>query len=656
MLIVHNHHVIVPQFEDLGFVANAITPNNSDTISIELFGDSIMCGRDPDRTPPAGGVCSGDYITARVPDPPDQLLAKFLPQYKLEVTTRSVGGSTSGNLLQGTDGVNAAWPDDIQANIVVINHGLNDARYGISINNYRNNLLALRQGLPADKIIVWQTPTQSLLVNTAPYAATMINVASQFGDIVADAHSIDNWTSRLPDGVHPRQLGYAELVDLCLSNAVNQAVVRCLGTDQHNYLRKNYQEKFKVSNASELQLTATPKSSSWIEIYVNDNPLYQVVSRGELDLYGILPAGFNDYQTQVSVFQSSPGYNLTKIRRATGKPVYSRNYSLATVESAQALADDLNQTSSDYIVVISTKGDAVQNRTVPELVEAMRRCGASTAIYENSLLKSKSAYALVGIPGAGPNGGYEAYSGEVNDDVVSYAEILFEVSAAGTIVVKDIYPPVPRTTDNSGSTVPLLDPMYSLISNVPASVGSRIINARYPTYKTNGIPYEQYNISGNTIFFTKPINGTITVISDAVSEPPRSALRIPVQNIHSLNYYVQRFNPARWAPGNLITNSTTTTSQDPLAPPVVVGASGVNNLGLYNTMLKQRIGDAHYAEPVLVTPPEHGAVRLSSDRKSFTYTPHAGFVGLDSFVYTLLTQHGQTGQPKAVYIQVVDAD
>ena len=241
MLVVHNHHVIVPQFEDLAFTANAIT-QDSNTIKIELFGDSIMCGRDPDRTPPPGGVCAGDFVTARVPDPPDELLHKFLPQYNLEITTRSVGGSTSGALLQGTDGVNGVWPDDIQANIVVINHGLNDARLNVSLEDYRNNLIALRQNLPSGKIVVWQTPTASLLVNTSPYASTMANVAAEFNDIVSDAHAIPGWTNRLPDGVHPRQMGYAELVDLCLSNAVNQAIVKFLGTEQDQYLRKNYQE------------------------------------------------------------------------------------------------------------------------------------------------------------------------------------------------------------------------------------------------------------------------------------------------------------------------------------------------------------------------------------------------------------------------------
>jgi lysophospholipase L1-like esterase len=652
MLVVHNHHVIVPQFEDLAFTANAIT-EDIPTIKIELFGDSIMCGRDPDRTPPPGGVCAGDFVTARVPDPPDELLHKFLPQYKLEITTRSVGGSTSGALLQGTDGVNGVWPDDIQANIVVINHGLNDARLNVPLEDYRNNLIALRQNLPSGKIVVWQTPTASLLVNTSPYASAMTNVAAEFNDIVSDAHAILGWTNRLPDGVHPRQLGYAELVDLCLSNAVNQAIVKFLGTEQDQYLRKNYQEKFKLVNQTSLRLTARPKTSSWIEVYLDDNPNYQVVSRGASDIFGILDAGIIEYNKQQLIFQSAAGYNLVKIRRSTGQAVFSRNYPMDTAESANALADELNRTSHDYIVIISTKGDATANRSTPALVEAIQRCGASIEIYGNALLRTNSAYALVGLPGSGAGGGYEAYSGDVDDDVVAYAEIRFEVSAAGTIILKDIFPAVPRVELSSGDKSTLVSPMYSLISNVPASVGSRIVNSKYPTYRTMGIPYEQYNIAGDTIYFTKPVTGVVTVISDAVAEPPRSYLKIPVQNIHSLNYYVQRFNPARWAPGNVKPSGTTVVNTDPLAAPVVEGASGVNNLGLFNTQLKQRVGDAHYAEPVVVSPPEHGTVRLTTDRKSFAYTPHAGFVGLDSFTYTLLSQHGQQGSPRAVYIEVV---
>lgn len=642
----------MPQFEDLTFKANAIVRDPEDRIYVELFGDSIMCGRDPDRDPPPGGVCANDYVTGRVPDPPDQLLQLFLPEYQLDITTRSVGGSTSGSLLSGTDGVNAAWPDDIQANIVVINHGMNDARLRVSLNEYRNNLIALRQGLRSDQIIVWQTPTPSIYVNTSPYASTMINVAVEFGDIVSPAHAIPNWLSKLPDGIHPRQLGYVELVDLCLSNAVNQAIIRHLGTDQHQYLRKNYREKFILQNQTEVKLGFRPRSTSLLEIYQSDNPIFQAISRGEFDLYGILNPGVRDYRLQVPIFESSSGYNLTKIKRDLGRAVFSKNYDLSTEQSSRELASELNSTSHDYIVIITTAGDASKNRLVPELVEAIVRCGAGNAIFQSENLKANSAYILVGIPGSGLNGGYEAYSGEIEEDSIAYAELIFEVSSAGSIVIKDIFPAVPKIADINGNKVTLVDPMYSLVSNLASTPGTRIINPRYPTYRTGGIPYETYNIAGDTVYFNRPMTGIFTAIADAVAEPPRAAITIPLQNIHSLNYYVQRFNPARWAPGNVRTTSTTITSQNPLAPPVVDGAAGVNDLNLFNTQLYQRVGDAHYAEPILVSPPEHGTVCISANRKSFTYTPHAGYVGWDSFTYTMLTQHGQAGMPRSIFIEV----
>ena len=80
--------------------------------------------------------------------------------------------------------------------------------------------------------------------------------------------------------------------------------------------------------------------------------------------------------------------------------------------------------------------------------------------------------------------------------------------------------------------------------------------------------------------------------------------------------------------------------------------NGVNDLNLFNTQLYQRVGDAHYAGPILVSPPEHGTVCISANRKSFTYTPHAGYVGWDSFTYTMLTQHGQAGMPRSIFIEV----
>ena len=165
-------------------------------------------------------ACRYDKSSGRTTEPPDYLLYQRLKdQFDLAITTRSVTGSDSSQLLSGTDGVNRVWPDDIEADIVLINHGIADAKNNTPLSVYRNNLRALRNGLPVSKIIIWITPTQ---VNTdlatwarntthpvSEYARVMREVSREFGDYLVDAYAIPNWLSYVTqDGVHATQLGY----------------------------------------------------------------------------------------------------------------------------------------------------------------------------------------------------------------------------------------------------------------------------------------------------------------------------------------------------------------------------------------------------------------------------------------------------------------
>lgn len=189
-------------------------------------------------------ACTVDRVTNRIQDTPDYLLYEALDDdIQAAVIIRSVGSSTSGNLLYGEDGANQLWPDEIDADIVVINHGMRDAQLGVTLNEYRNNLIQLRKRLPAQKIIVWLTPTPintnltnniALLdprldwarrVDVGSYAAVMRQVARQYGDYLADATAIPNWFSYLTeDGIHPNQEGYRVLVDTVLAPQVRAAI------------------------------------------------------------------------------------------------------------------------------------------------------------------------------------------------------------------------------------------------------------------------------------------------------------------------------------------------------------------------------------------------------------------------------------------------
>jgi len=104
-------------------------------------------------------VCLKDKVTGRVENPPDYLLYEYLQdKFKVAITTRSVEGSSSLDLLNGTDGVNAPWPDNVDADIVIINHGLNDAFNNTPLEDYKNNLRKIRTGLRSGAVFVWQLP------------------------------------------------------------------------------------------------------------------------------------------------------------------------------------------------------------------------------------------------------------------------------------------------------------------------------------------------------------------------------------------------------------------------------------------------------------------------------------------------------------------
>ena len=417
MLLVPNHHVIVPTTTDLAVETESVRHDSNDVVYIELYGDSIMCGRDPDLFDDPCG-CSPRNIIGRVPQPPSRLIEIFLPQYKLVVTSRSSGLSTASELLDGNDGVNGPWPDYQDANIVVVNHGLNDARYNVPVGEYEETLRQLRINLPPDKIMVWQTPTVAKSIDTTEYAAAMRRVAAEYNDIIADAHKISRWLGELPDGIHPRQLGYAELVDLCLASAINQAIIKHLGIDYeipHKFLRKDYQEKHVLEDQNWVQLGFSPKARSWVEVYHRDNVSYRAVSRGLLDTKGILTAGIWNGDTSEKLVTTGRSYNFARIKRDSGRLVYNKNYDVfGDVEQSNQLANDLNETNSDYIVVITTYDEPQTNRLTQRLADAMYRCGASLEIYGSENFKYRSSYVLVGIPGCGPGNGLESYSGVVD--------------------------------------------------------------------------------------------------------------------------------------------------------------------------------------------------------------------------------------------------
>ena len=229
---------------ELCFAVSSMNLTENLVFSVEVISDNEQPGAITGN--PSILACRYNKSSGRTAEPPDYLLYQSLSdQFGVAITTRSVTGSDSTQLLLGQDGVNRVWPDDIEADIVLINHGIADARNNIPLSVYKNNLRALRNRLPKEKIIVWITPTpvnsnlatwaQNSSNSIADYARAMKEVARQFGDYLVDAHSIPNWLSYInQDGVHASQQGYQVYANTIIP-VLKQAIRDRIKSDKKYY-------------------------------------------------------------------------------------------------------------------------------------------------------------------------------------------------------------------------------------------------------------------------------------------------------------------------------------------------------------------------------------------------------------------------------------
>lgn len=154
-------------------------------------------------------------------------IAKWGPR----VTNRAVGGTNSTALRTGTDGLNAPWPMSVNADYVVINHGMRDGfipfpQAFTPLEQYKDNLRFFRDHNGGAEVI-FQTPNPSTILperDMAPYAAAMKEVAAEKGNKVIDVYACfqqqPNWEQRIPDKTHPDQQGLQYVVDTCVTPVV----------------------------------------------------------------------------------------------------------------------------------------------------------------------------------------------------------------------------------------------------------------------------------------------------------------------------------------------------------------------------------------------------------------------------------------------------
>lgn len=166
-------------------------------VRIQLFGDSTQWGLDV--------VTKQRAVTY-----PEMVLQQEMDRKfgygKVVVSTRAVPGTDTTKLLAGADGLNKPWPQSVDADIVVINHGINDA---IEPVQYGANLRAL---LKAPAVVVLETPLPMATGYTA-MVDMMRQVAAETGAPLIDSNryalSLPDWSQYSPDGMHANADGYA---------------------------------------------------------------------------------------------------------------------------------------------------------------------------------------------------------------------------------------------------------------------------------------------------------------------------------------------------------------------------------------------------------------------------------------------------------------
>ncbi len=169
-------------------------------VRIQLFGDSTQFGYDGKT----------DKQTAH---PPAVVLQSLMDARfgsgAVIVTERAVPGSASAQLLAGTDGRNRPWPQEVDADIVVVNHALNDAYTKVPLPKYAEQLRRLHP-------TVYETPNPVTIGwPSSKYARVMRQVAAEQHAPVADVETWmraqPHWRQHLTDGLHPDDATYGEI-------------------------------------------------------------------------------------------------------------------------------------------------------------------------------------------------------------------------------------------------------------------------------------------------------------------------------------------------------------------------------------------------------------------------------------------------------------
>lgn len=222
--------------------------------------------------------------------------------------------------------------------------------------------------------------------------------------------------------------------------------------------------------------------------------------------------------------------------------------------------------------------------------------------------------------------------------------------------------------------------------------GVRLVNPRVTSIDA-GTYYEVFNLNDNNIRFSRPVTGQLTIICDTranhwwgsiIVNTKNVQAESELKNLYNFNVYdwpvsggsINGFNyRVNYIAGPKFENNSYVIIEDCIPAKfngnfqVLNGTLGSVNFrgtipgretmikpgtisGFGNAVVKQTQGIALYSEPIILTQPYSGYARLTGDRKSIAYVPNVGYVGNDTFSWSMINQHGQIGEPKCVVINM----
>lgn len=146
------------------------------------------------------------------------------------VDIQAIPGTTSGQLIAGTDGAHAPWPASTKTAIVVFKFGANDCLpwFNTSVDQFKANLRVLLKGVKG--VAVLETPDPTLDVsrpNEPLYTQAVRDVAAETGTLLIDTDAC--WRAR-PGGwvdliggdmEHANELGRQFTVTNCVAPVID---------------------------------------------------------------------------------------------------------------------------------------------------------------------------------------------------------------------------------------------------------------------------------------------------------------------------------------------------------------------------------------------------------------------------------------------------